>query len=351
MSDIYTLHRLTITAPGEQLFAALSAAIPGLTRSKARETCMAGLVTVDKRLIREAKTELQASHRVEVDLRHGIKRALHARIGGNPAPAAMPFTIVYQDADVLVVDKAAGILSAPNPKKGMGEKVERGHLPELVRRALRKQGRELDYMGIVHRLDKDTSGCIVFALTREAQRILQTQFVTHSAGRTYRAMVMGQPRQDEDTLHGKLGHREDGRRAVVDEDDEGKEAVTHFKVVKRLAQGADLEVRLETGRTHQIRIMLYDIGCPLYGDTVYAFKPRKNQVPPPRAPRLMLHAAQLAFDHPMSGKRIVAVAPLPREFAEFALVLNEPAAVSPWAVNRSLDGALNYRARNPHAPE
>ncbi len=348
MSDIYTLHRLTLTAPGAQLFAALSAAVPGLTRSKAREACMAGLVTLDKRIIREAKTELQDRHSCELDLRHGIKRALHARIGGKPIPAEKPFTILYQDADVLVVDKAAGILSAPNPKKGTGEKVERGHLPELVRRALRKQGRELDYMGIVHRLDKDTSGCIVFALTREAQRILQTQFVTHSAGRTYRAMVMGQPRQDADTLHGKLGHREDGRRAVVEDDEEGKEAVTHFKVVKRLVQGADLEVRLETGRTHQIRVMLYDIGCPLYGDTVYAFKPRKNQMPPPRAPRLMLHAAELAFDHPVSGRRVTAVAPLPREFAEFALVLNEPAAVSPWAVNRSLDGALNYRARNPH---
>ncbi len=329
MTDIYTLHHLTLTAPGEHLFAVLSAAVPGLTRIKSREAIMAGLVKVDGRIIREAKTELGDSHKAELDLRHGIKRALHARLGREAEPTGQPFTILYQDRDVIVVDKTAGILSAPTQAKGMGEKPERGHLPELLRRALRKRGSEIDYLGVVHRLDKETSGCIAFALSRDSQRVLHAQFATHTAGRTYRAMVMGQPRRDHDTLRGKLGRGEDGRRAVVEDDEEGKESVTHFSVLNRYAQGAELEVRLETGRTHQIRVTLYDIACPVYGDRVYAFRLRKNQALPPRAPRLMLHAAELSFDHPATGKRITVKAPIPSAFAEFAEVLKEP-AVAPW---------------------
>lgn len=347
MTDIYTLHHLTLTAPGEHLFSALAAAIPGLTRVKAREAIMGGLVKLDGRIIREAKTELGASHKTELDLRHGIKRALHARLGRDAAPTGQPFTILYQDNQVIVVNKTAGVLSAPTKAKGIGEKPERGHLPELLRRALRKRGSEIDYLGVVHRLDKETSGCIVFALTREAQRILHGQFAVHTAGRTYRVMVMGQPRRDVDTIRGKLGRGEDGKRAVVEDDEEGKDSVTHFTVLNRYAQGAELEVRLETGRTHQIRVTLYDIACPVYGDRVYAWKPRKNQALPPRAPRLMLHAAELAFDHPATGKRITVKAPIPTEFAEFAEVIKEP-AIAPW--ERPQAPALDRPASSVRAP-
>jgi 23S rRNA pseudouridine1911/1915/1917 synthase len=326
-SDLYSLHRLTLTAPGEFLFAALSVSLPGLSRHMAREAIMAGLVELDGRPAREPKLVLPESGQVTVDLRHGIKRALIARIHDVAAPTGKPFTILYDDADVLVVDKSAGILSAPNPSKGTGEPPERGHLPELIRRAFRKQGRELNYLGVVHRLDKDTSGCICFGLTREAQRMLSAQFASHAAGRTYRCLVMGQPRNDRDTLRSKLGHGDDGRRTVVDEDEAGKESVTHFTVLRRMQQGSELEVTLETGRTHQIRVTLADIGCPVYGDKIYSFRPRKNQVPPPRAPRLMLHAAELAFDHPRSGARITTTAPIPPEFTEFAQVMDTELAL------------------------
>ena len=168
-----------------------------------------------------------------------------------------------------------------------------------------------------------------YALTRDAQRMLHGQFATHSAGRTYRAIVMGQPRNDRDTLNSKLGRGEDGRRAVVEEDDEGKDSITHFTVLNRYAQGAELEVVLETGRTHQIRVTLADIACPVYGDNVYAFKPRKNQVFGPRSPRLMLHAEELSFDHPSTGKRITVKAPIPAAFAEFIEQIKVP-AVAAW---------------------
>jgi 23S rRNA pseudouridine1911/1915/1917 synthase len=329
MTDLYSLHTFPLTAPGEHLFAALSAAVPGLSRIKAREAIMGGLVKLDGRIIREAKTELGASHQVELDLRHGIKRALHTRLGRETAPVGQPFTILYQDTQVLVVDKTAGIVSAPGQSKGTGEPPERGHLPELIRRALRKRQAEIDYLGVVHRLDKDTSGCIIFALTRDAQRMLHGQFATHTAGRTYRALVMGQPRNDRDTLNSKLGRGEDGRRTVVEDDEEGKDSITHFTVLNRYAQGAELEVVLETGRTHQIRVTLADIACPVYGDNVYAFKPRKNQSFGPRSPRLMLHAEELSFDHPSTGKRISVKAPIPAAFGEFIEQLKVP-AVAAW---------------------
>jgi 23S rRNA pseudouridine1911/1915/1917 synthase len=308
-------------------------ALPDLSRRKARETIMAGLVKLDGRLVLEPKTELGDKAKLEVDLRHGLKRALQARIHDTAAPAGKPFNILYDDADLLIVDKTAGILSAPTRSKGIGEAKERGHLPELIRRAFRKQGRELNFLGVVHRLDKDTSGCICFALTKDAQRILSAQFAGQAAGRTYRAIVMGQPRNDRDTLRNKLGRGEDGRRAVVEEDEEGKDSVTNFTVLRRFAQGSELEVTLETGRTHQIRVTLADIACPVYGDRIYAFKPRKNQPLPPKAPRLMLHATELSLDHPVSGKRIIAKAPLPVEFAEFCKQIDVPlvAKPTPWS--------------------
>ena len=324
MPDLYSLHRLKLEPSGEPLFAALSAAVPTLTRSKARESIMAGLVTVDGRKVFEPKTELTGAAKVELDLRHGVKTALRARIHDSAVPTTRPFNILYDDADVVVVDKAPGIISAPIGSKGAGEKPERGHLPELIRRAFRKQGREMTYLGVVHRLDKETSGCICFGLTRDAQRMLSAQFAGQAAGRTYRAIVMGQPRQDRDTLRGKLGRGDDGRRSVVEDDEEGKEAVTHFTVLKRFVQGAELEVTLETGRTHQIRVMLSDIGCPVFGDHVYGWKPRKGQVMPTRAPRMMLHAQELTFDHPRTGKRISVKAPIPPEFAEFSQMIDVP---------------------------
>ena len=351
MTDLYSLHTFPLTAPGEHLFAALSAAVPGLTRVKARESVMGGLVKLDGRIIREPKTELNAQHQVELDLRHGIKKALHTRLGRKVATVGQPFTILYQDTQVIVVDKTAGILSAPGQSKGTGEAPERGHLPELIRRALRKREAEIDYLGVVHRLDKDTSGCIIFALTRDAQRMLHGQFATHSAGRTYRAIVMGQPRNDRDTLNSKMGRGEDGRRAVVEDDEEGKDSITHFTVLNRYAQGAELEVVLETGRTHQIRVTLADIACPVYGDNVYAFKPRKNQVFGPRSPRLMLHAEELSFDHPSTGKRITVKAPIPPAFAEFIEQIKVP-AVAAWQRPQApaLDDPSQARAPNRGAP-
>ncbi len=377
MTELYSLHRLTIDDAGQQLFAALATAIPGLSRHQARQAVSAGLVTVRGARVLEPKSPLPAKARVECDLRHGIKKPFLAKVHAEIAPAEKPFTILHEDSSLVIVDKAAGVLSAPS------ERGEHGHVPELLRRAWRKRGRDVRFIGVVHRLDKDTSGCLCFALTREAQRLIAAQFAAHSASRVYRCLVQGGPRKDQDTLAGRITHGMYGRRVLlrdapdgarardddssVEDDDEddgddrqddgfddedfddhddgdagedrgpragggrgrgdagkpGKEAVTSFKVMKRWPRAADLEVSLETGRTHQIRVSLAAIGCPVLGDRVYGFRGADRtlapgQTPLPRPPRLMLHAQRLALDHPMGGERLVVDAPLPREFTEYA---------------------------------
>ncbi|MCK6487405.1 MAG: RluA family pseudouridine synthase [Planctomycetes bacterium] len=319
---LYRLHRLTLEAPGQPLFAVLAERLPGLSRHQARRAIMGGLVSLAGVPTHEPKHALPDRIEVEVDLRHGIERSFHAVKHSEPVLTAKPFTFVCEDERFVVVDKAAGVMSIAPPRE-VGDPPPRGHLPELVRRALRKRGHECRFLGQVHRLDRETSGCLVMALDREAQRLLSEQFASHAASRVYRALVVGSPRNDAERLVERIGRGEDGRRAMVDEDDAGKEAVTSFKVLRRMRMGAELEVSLETGRTHQIRVALAGIGCPVFGDKVYAERRKRDDLhlARPKAPRLMLHAERLAFDHPSDGRRIEVVAPVPAEFDAFARLL------------------------------
>ena len=316
MSDLLKLHRLDLRRPGEELFAVVAESIPGFTRRQARLAVMGGLVNVDGNAVLVPKHPLGARAVVHVDLRQGVQRAYQARMHDEPVSGAQPFTILHEDADLVVVDKAPGVLSAPMGKAGPGEKEERGHVPELLRRVWRKQGHEANFIGVVHRLDKDTSGCIVFALSRTAQRILGTQFAGEAAGRLYRCLVLGSPPREADELHQRQGRGAHGRRAVVDEDEPGKEAVTRYRVVGRHGPVTELEVELGTGRTHQIRIALSELGCPVAGDRLYR-RSRPGEVWP-RAPRLMLHAWKLGLDHPSDGHRLAVTAPMPPEFSAYA---------------------------------
>ena len=315
-ASFYTLHHLTIEAPGTSLFEALAAHLPDVTKTMAREMIKAGVVTLDGLPAREVKLKLGATAVITVDLRHGFKKALHARAHGE-VPIIRPFNILYRDDHLIIVDKVSGVLSAPPPGKGLGEKPTHEHVPAMLRKVLKRQGNEADFIGMIHRLDKDTSGCLVFALTREAQRLISAQFAGSAAGRTYRALVLGGPRNDQDRLVGRIGRGDDGRRAIVDAQEDGKETITRFQVVRRAGKGSELVVNLETGRTHQIRVALSDIGCPVLGDKVYG--PRVWPVDTPRAPRLMLHAEKLELDHPKTGQRVIVSAPLPPEFAEVNL--------------------------------
>jgi 23S rRNA pseudouridine1911/1915/1917 synthase len=324
--SLHSLHKLALADSGQFLFAAVASALPGLSRHQARLCVMAGLVTLDGRVEIRPKTVLPERCVVTVDLRQGVRRPFVARTHAQIGPTERPFTILHQDLVLIVVDKTAGIISAPSARG------ERGHIPELLRRTLRKREEEPSYIGVVHRLDKETSGCLCFALRRDVQSLLAAQFADHSARRVYRCIVQGQPRKDQDTISGNLSHGKFGRRVLLqdEEADErpGKEAVTHFRILKKHGRVTELEVELETGRTHQIRVSLAAIGCPVLGDRVYGFRGAdrtlaKGQLPLPPSPRLMLHAHTLELDHPGSGKRLTFTAPMPEAFAQYLRLVDK----------------------------
>lgn len=323
-NDVYRLHECRIPGGDEPLFARLSEAIPGLSRRQAREAILAGLVQVSGTVASDPNETLTKNSKVVVDLRQGIKKVrLAQRAGSATGTEIAPFTILHDDGSLLVVNKTAGILSAP------GFQGQRGHVAELIRQQWKRIGREGAFIGQVHRLDQDTSGCLCFGLTRDAQKMLSAQFAGGAATRKYRALVGGHLAEKEGTLRSRLARGGDGRRAVVDDDTPGKEAITHWKVLRRYGPLSDIEIQLETGRTHQIRVHLAEQGAPLLGDRIYA-----RQLPPymPVAPRLMLHAESLALDHPRTGERITLHAPVP---PEFQAVIEEARSTRP---DRNADG-------------
>jgi 23S rRNA pseudouridine1911/1915/1917 synthase len=313
MSEPWRLHTGTVDGAAP-LFAAV-ADLVGISRVQARRAVLAGLVAVDGTPVREPNATPAGA--VAVDLRHGVRAAWQAHRHGD-TPGGKQLTILHRDDALVVVDKAAGVLSAPTRQGGLGGPGERGHVPELLRRILRKQGEESPFIGQVHRLDKDTSGCLCVALTRDAQRILSAQFAGEAAGRTYRCLVAGQPVADAAEVTGTMDRGRDGRRRFVEGGDDGEHAVTRYKVLRRFARGCELEVELGTGRTHQIRTTLAAMACPIWGDRVYNRRRRDGD---PVAPRLMLHAVRLVLDHPVDGRRLSVEAPMPEAYLDFSRML------------------------------
>jgi 23S rRNA pseudouridine1911/1915/1917 synthase len=226
------------------------------------------------------------------------------------APQEMPLSIVYEDMHLIVVDKPAGLVVHPAP--GNPDRT-------LVNALLAHCGPSLSGIGgvarpgIVHRLDKDTSGLLVAAKTEAAHRHLAEQFAKHTVERVYAAIVWGVPRPREGQLSGAIGRsRGDRKKMTVRRDGGGKPALTRYRVVRSLAGGAAslIECRLATGRTHQIRVHLAGAGHPLIGDPVYGRPARRRSLPPKLAARAegwtrqALDAFVLGFVHPESGKKL-----------------------------------------------
>lgn len=222
----------------------------------------------------------------------------------NLVPEDIPLSIVYEDADIAVIDKPKGMVVHPAPGNPSGTLVNAimFHIKDLS-----GIGGEMR-PGIVHRIDKMTSGLLVIAKNDAAHRSLSEQIREHSARRTYLALVEGNLREDEGTVNAPIGrHRTDRKRMAVTPD--GREAVTHWKVLRRFGEFTLLRADLETGRTHQIRVHMSYIKHPVAGDTVYG----------PEKPKLgldgqALHAARLVLRHPSTGERMEFVAPLPEYF-------------------------------------
>ena len=216
----------------------------------------------------------------------------------------IPLDIVYQDADIAVINKPRGMVVHPAAGHGDGTLVNAllAACPDIsgVGDALRP--------GIVHRLDKDTTGLLVVAKNDAAHLALSEQLRSHEAGREYFAVVFGSPGEESGTVNAPIGrHPRDRKRMAVVQG--GREAVTHWEVQERLRGSTLLRVKLETGRTHQIRVHMRSIGFPLLGDAVYGVKTDKTSV-------LMLHAHKLTFVHPTSGEIVTFSVSPPEDFCK-----------------------------------
>jgi 23S rRNA pseudouridine1911/1915/1917 synthase len=261
------------------------------SRAAAERLLAAGGVAVDGAAPRAKSYRLAGGEELELEPPERASSTL--------VPEAMDLRIAFEDEHLLVVDKPAGIVVHPAPGHAEGTLVH-----GLLGREL-AGGDEPERPGIVHRLDRDTSGLLVVARSDEAHRRLQGLIRRRRVEREYLALVRGRPRSREGRIEAAIGRdRHDPTRHSLDTASP-REAVTHFEVQELLRQHALLTVRLETGRTHQIRVHLAAIDLPVAGDSVYGVEGDLG------LERQFLHAARLAFPHPMTGEPVEAGSPLP----------------------------------------
>jgi 23S rRNA pseudouridine1911/1915/1917 synthase len=311
-------HRLTVPADraGERLDRFLPEAIPGLSRARVQRLIEAGNVRLAGEIVR-GSTRLKGGEPVTVVVPPPVPLELAAE--------DLPLHVLYEDAHLLVVDKPAGMVVHPAP----------GHPGGTLVNALLGRSDALSGIGgvsrpgIVHRLDRDTSGVLVVARTDAAHGRLSARFAAHAMDRKYHGIVFGRPPADRATVSTRIGRHPVHRKKMAVLPAGGREAVTLYRRLETFGPFSLLEFRLETGRTHQVRVHCAYLGCPIVGDDVYG---RSRKVPlgkgaSPRTvtvSRFLLHAFHLAFPHPVTGEPLSFTIPDPPEFAAFrAAVLDE----------------------------
>ena len=307
--------RFTVDAAdaGKRLDQVLATNVPGLSRRKARVLLDIGGVYVDKERIKKAGRLVRAGQQIEAVLGGALHRAEGAGTAARVKEAAkLPeYRVVHEDAHLLVVEKPAGLLTAPTPesdRNNLADLLARRPLTLSERSESKGSKRDPAVKGsarsksspifVVHRIDLDTSGLLVFAKTDDANRALSELFRTHDIEREYLAVVEG---RFPDV-------------PSVDRPIDGKRAVTHFSVERRLALATVIRARLETGRTHQIRIHARALGHPVLGDIQHGRAiPEGLRAPP----RMALHAAKLGFTHPATKAVMLFESALPSELASW----------------------------------
>ena len=281
-----------------RLDVALIRRYPELSRRRARDVIEKGQVTLDGAIVQEAGREVAEDAALLWDPNRKARR--HTR-------SSIPR--LFEDERLLIVDKAAGLLAVPTAPDAHGEDTALARVQMYVAHLRPRK----PYVGVVHRLDRDTSGALMFALDPETRRELIALVSTHRVERQYLALVRGEPKEARGRIDLAI-HEEyqDGRRRVARPGEPARPAVTHWQVRERLNGAALLEVRLETGRQHQIRVHLAHAGHPLLGDRVYGDdREAPGRV---RVPRQMLHAERLGFDHPWTEEKVAALSPMPEDF-------------------------------------
>lgn len=290
----------------ERLDKWLTGAVSGLSRSYIQKCIKEGQALVNG-------TPQKANYRLRVDdeVAFSIPEAVEPEI----AAEEIPLSILYEDGDVLVVDKPKGMVVHPAPGHYSGTLVNavlyhcKGQLSG-INGVLRP--------GIVHRIDRDTTGSLIICKNDLAHNAIATQLKAHSLNRSYRAIVHGVVAEEDGTVDAPIGRDEKDRKRMAVNQKNGKPAITHYRVLERFREYTYIECRLETGRTHQIRVHMTSIGHPLLGDEVYGT--RKS---PFHLEGQTLHAYMLGFLHPVSGEYVEVSAPLPAYFQKLLDILSE----------------------------
>ena len=292
---------------GQRLDAFLAAAIPELTRSAVQRLIEQGQVLLDGKVVK-ASHKLSAGELVAVTI-------------PAPEPASavaedIDLDILFEDADVIVVNKTAGMTVHPGAGVNSGTLVNAllGHCSDLS-----GIGGEVR-PGIVHRIDKDTTGILVVAKNDAAHEGLARQFSEHTVKRVYYALVFGSPRSDKGRIEGIIGRHPVDRKKMSGKARHGRNAVTHWQVIARYPEVTLLKLKLETGRTHQIRVHLSEAGHPLLGDSVYGGDARLGNVKDAKLKSLVrelgrqaLHAKVLGFIHPCKREYVEFTTDLPKD--------------------------------------
>jgi len=297
-------------AKGLRLDRALADRFPEHSRTVVAGWIRAGRVRVGGATL-PAKTRVEGGESVEVRIPRPEPTHL--------VPQDLPLSVIYEDESILVLDKLSGLTVHP----GAGQRD--GTLANAL--AFHLQGLPSlggsDRPGIVHRLDKDTSGVIVVARTEHAQRALSAAFAKREVAKTYLACVHGRPDDAAGTIDAPIGRARLARTKMAVREENGRDAFTAWKVERKLPRHCLLRCKPRTGRTHQIRVHLTHIGHPIVGDPLYG---RRDAPGEDLAPRLLLHAFRLRFRHPDTGEEVSFEAPLPQDFLS---ALDALAALAP----------------------
>lgn len=318
MNDSGASRELVIVADaeaGERLDRILAARLATLSRSRLKKLIETGQVSLEGRTINDPSLRVKGGQSFVVNL--------PPPIADRPEPQDMPLAVVYEDDQLLVLDKPAGLVVHPAP--GNPDRT-------LVNALLAHCGASLAGIGgvrrpgIVHRIDKDTSGLMVVAKTELAQQKLSADFAAHTLTRSYLAVVRGVPSPREGTIANRIGRSRINRKKMAVVTNGGKETVTHYRVLRALGLRAALvECRLATGRTHQIRVHMTSLGHPLIGDQTYGRGRAAGLPEAARAfPRQALHANVIGFAHPVTGAYLEFSSPLPVDMTELIAALERP---------------------------